>query len=114
LAQLVKRLGLEWYIMASLIRNTATETEMKVVIKKGSPRLAKYLNKGGFNGVKGWVHNHTNYEAVYSAATRKHGYNSPAFFDAVREVGALGREGLKNNGHIAALEAWLEEHLGRG
>jgi dihydroorotate dehydrogenase len=51
---------------------------------------------------------------VYSAATRKHGYNSPAFFDAVREVGALGREGLKNNGHIAALEAWLEEHLGRG
>ena len=84
---------------------------MRVEIKKGAPSLRNFLNRGGL--VKDWVHRHTNYDAVCRSARRAEGFNSPAYFEAVREIASLGGEGLKANAHIQALAAWEADRLAR-
>jgi hypothetical protein len=84
-----------------------------IVIKKGSPSLKNYLNRGGLRGVAGWVHAHTNYEAVYANATKRHGYNSPAYYEAVAEAALVAMQGLKSPAHVEAVKAWEAERLAR-
>lgn len=84
-----------------------------IVIKNGSPSLKNYLNRGGLRGVAGWVHAHTNYEAVYRNATKRNGYNSPAYYEAVAEVALLALNGLKSAAHVEAVKAWEAERLAR-
>lgn len=82
-----------------------------IVIKKGSPSLKNFLNRGGL--VKDWVHRHTNYDALCRNLRHAEGFNGPAYFEAVREIASLAGEGLKANAHAQALSAWEADRLAR-
>jgi hypothetical protein len=77
---------------------------MKVIVKKNSPSLKNFMNKGGKFST--WRHEHTNYEFSYKALTAKFGRDSKEYFSMVEEFAAEVIGTLNNEAHKAAVAAW--------